>query len=72
MKVMHTSDLHIGRVLMEESLLQDQQHILDEIIRVAREEEAEVLMISGDIYDKSIPSAEAVSCSMIFWLSFLN
>ncbi|MBR2700583.1 MAG: exonuclease SbcCD subunit D [Erysipelotrichaceae bacterium] len=60
MKVMHTSDLHIGRVLMEESLLQDQQHILDEIIRVAREEEAEVLMISGDIYDKSIPSAEAV------------
>ncbi len=60
MKVMHTSDLHIGRVLMEESLLEDQQHILDEIIRVAREEKAEVLMISGDIYDKSIPSAEAV------------
>ncbi|MBQ3384910.1 MAG: exonuclease SbcCD subunit D [Erysipelotrichaceae bacterium] len=60
MKVMHTSDLHIGRVLMEESLLEDQQHILDEIIRIAREEKAEVLMISGDIYDKSIPSAEAV------------
>ncbi|MBQ1522361.1 MAG: exonuclease SbcCD subunit D [Erysipelotrichaceae bacterium] len=60
MKVMHTSDLHIGRVLMEESLLEDQQHILDEIIRAAREEKVEVLMISGDIYDKSIPSAEAV------------
>ena len=60
MKVMHTSDLHIGRVLLEESLLADQQHILDEIIRVAREEKTEVLMISGDIYDKSIPSAEAV------------
>ena len=44
MRVMHTSDLHIGRVLMEESLLEDQQHILDEIIRVAREEKAEVLM----------------------------
>lgn len=60
MRVMHTSDLHIGRVLMEESLLEDQQHILDEIIRAAREEKVEVLMISGDIYDKSIPSAEAV------------
>lgn len=60
MKVMHTSDLHIGRILMEESLLQDQQHILDEIIRTAREEKVSVLMISGDIYDKSIPSADAV------------
>ena len=45
MKVMHTSDLHIGRVLLEESLLADQQHILDEIIRVAREEKTNVLKI---------------------------
>ena len=58
--IAEVSDLHIGRVLLEESLLADQQQILDEIIRVAREEKTEVLMISGDIYDKSIPSAEAV------------
>ena len=60
MKVMHTSDLHIGRILMEESLLRDQQHILNEIIRVAVDEKVSVIMISGDIYDKSIPSADAV------------
>ena len=60
MKVMHTSDLHIGRVLLEESLLADQKHILNEIIRIAQQEKVEVLMIAGDIYDKSIPSAEAV------------
>ena len=60
MKVMHTSDLHIGRVLLEESLLADQKYILNEIIRIAQQEKVEVLMIAGDIYDKSIPSAEAV------------
>ena len=55
-----SSDLHIGRVLLEESLLDDQKHILNEIIRIAQQEKVEVLMIAGDIYDKSIPSAEAV------------
>ena len=60
MKVLHTSDLHIGRSLLEESLMPDQKHILQQIINVIEEEKAEVVMISGDIYDKSIPSAEAV------------
>ena len=60
MKVLHTSDLHIGRSLLEESLLPDQEHILKQIIRVIKDEAVDVVMISGDIYDKSIPAADAV------------
>ena len=60
MKVLHTSDLHIGRSLLEESLLPDQEYILKQIIRVIKDEAVDVVMISGDIYDKSIPAADAV------------
>ncbi len=60
MKILHTSDLHIGRTLMDASLYDDQKHILSEIIKITEKEKADVLLISGDIYDKSIPSGEAV------------
>lgn len=61
MKLMHLSDLHIGKRLNEFSLLDDQSYILDEILRIAKEQKPDAAAIAGDIYDKSTPSAEAVA-----------
>lgn len=59
MKILHTSDLHLGKNLLEESFYEDQKYILDEIINIVKEKEVKVIIIPGDIYDKSIPSSEA-------------
>lgn len=61
MKMIHLSDLHIGKKLNEFLLLEDQEHILRKILSVIDEESPDCIIIAGDIYDKSIPSAEAVS-----------
>lgn len=58
---LHTSDLHIGKRLHEVSLLPEQRFILSEICRIAEENHCDAVVVSGDIYDKSTPSAEAVS-----------
>ena len=61
MKILHTSDLHIGKRVNEYSMLDEQKFILDEIRDIAQAEQPDVIILAGDIYDKSIPSAEAVS-----------
>lgn len=61
MRLMHLSDLHLGKRLNEFSLLDDQSYILDEILRIAEEQKPDAVAIAGDIYDKSTPSAEAVA-----------
>ena len=60
MKFIHTSDLHIGKRLNEYPLIDDQRYILLQIMQAAHEECADAVVIAGDIYDKSIPAAEAV------------
>lgn len=60
MKLIHLSDLHLGKRLLERSLIEDQEYILKKILNVIKKEEPDGIMIAGDIYDKSIPSAEAV------------
>ena len=60
MKLMHLSDLHLGKRINEFSMLEDQKYILDEIINIVDEDNPEVVIIAGDVYDKSVPSAEAV------------
>lgn len=59
MKILHTSDLHLGKSLVEESFYEDQKYILEEIVNIVKEKGITVVMIPGDIYDKSIPSSEA-------------
>ena len=54
MKILHTSDLHLGKNLSEESFYDDQKYILDEITNIVKEKDINVVMIPGDIYDKSI------------------
>ena len=60
MKIFHLSDLHIGLKLMNRDLREDQEYILDEITELARRERPDAVVIAGDIYDKAVPSAEAV------------
>lgn len=60
MKFIHLSDLHIGKRLCEYSLIDDQRYILNQILDIIKEEEPDGIIIAGDVYDKSIPSEEAV------------
>ena len=61
MKLMHLSDLHLGKRVNEFSLLEDQQYILNEILQMADRERPDGVIIAGDVYDKAVPPAEAVS-----------
>ncbi|MCR5031851.1 MAG: exonuclease SbcCD subunit D [Lachnospiraceae bacterium] len=61
MRFLHIADLHLGKQLMGYSLLEDQAYILKEILEIAGKEEAEGILIAGDIYDKAVPPAEAVA-----------
>lgn len=61
MKLLHTSDLHIGKIVNGFSMLEDQRYILSQILDIADEEHPDAILISGDIHDRSIPPAEAVS-----------
>ena len=60
MKLLHTSDLHLGKRVYEYSMLEDQEYILKRIINIVDEEKPDGVIIAGDVYDKSVPSAEAV------------
>ncbi len=61
MKFLHISDLHLGKRIYEHSLLDDQRHILGEILKITDTEKPDAVFIAGDIYDKPIPGAEAVA-----------
>lgn len=58
--ILHTADLHIGRILHGKSLLEDQRHILGEIVGLAEARQPDAIVIGGDLFDRSVPSAEAV------------
>ena len=61
MKILHLSDLHLGKRVNEFSMLEDQTYILTEILSITDREHPDCICIAGDVYDKSVPSAEAVS-----------
>ena len=61
MKLIHLSDLHIGKRVNEQSMIEDQEHILEEILKIISEQKPNAVILAGDIYDKSVPSAEAVT-----------
>lgn len=61
MKLVHLSDLHLGKRVNEFSMLEDQQYILGEILQIIDREQPQGVLIAGDVYDKSVPSAEAVA-----------
>lgn len=60
MRFFHLSDLHIGLKLINRDLREDQEYIFDQITDYVKKEAPQALVIAGDIYDKAVPSAEAV------------
>ena len=61
MKFLHLADLHLGKILQEQSLIEDQEYMLNQIIGIIKRENIEAVLISGDVYDRSVPPAEAVN-----------
>ena len=60
MKFLHTSDLHLGIKLMDVDLIEDQEYILNEIVDIAKKEKVDAVLLSGDVYDVSVPRVEAI------------
>ena len=65
MKFIHLSDLHLGIRVNEFSMMEDQKYILDRIIGIIDREKPDGIIIAGDIYDKSVPPAEAVAAESL-------
>lgn len=60
MKIIHLSDLHIGKRVCDCSLIEDQEFILNSILEIIRNESPDAVIIAGDVYDKPIPTSEAI------------
>ena len=60
MKFLHISDLHIGKKVNEKSMIDEQEHILDQICGLTASYKPDAVLIAGDVYDKAVPSGEAV------------
>lgn len=61
MKFLHTADWHIGKRLHEYPLVKEQQDALDQIAQIAQKEQVDAVVVAGDLYDRSLPSEEAVT-----------
>lgn len=67
MKLLHLSDLHIGKRLHEASLLEDQRYILDRIADIVRQEAPDGVLIAGDVYDRIVPRRRRSACWATSW-----
>jgi exonuclease SbcD len=65
-KFIHTADLHLGKALHEHSLIEDQRYMLDQLIEILKDPSYRALLVSGDVYDRSIPPPEAVQLFSTF------
>ncbi|MEG2310407.1 MAG: exonuclease subunit SbcD [Clostridia bacterium] len=72
MKFIHLSDMHLGKVVLEQNMIEDQQYILDQIIEFTKNENIDSVLISGDIYDRGIPPIEAVNMLDNFLTCLIN
>lgn len=61
MRLIHLSDLHIGKRVNEVSMLEEQEYVLRQILQIIDAEQPDAVLIAGDVYDKSVPPAEAVT-----------
>jgi exonuclease SbcD len=60
MRILHTSDWHLGRALCGERLLDDQCHVLAQLVQIVKDFGPDVVIVAGDVYDRAVPSPEAV------------
>ena len=70
MKFLHVGDLHLGKSLGDFDLIEDQRYILDQLLKIADEQDIDAILIAGDVYDKAIPS-EAATRLLDYFLSSL-
>ena len=61
MKILHLSDLNLGRRLYHHSFLPQQEKMLEQVVKIAVEQSVQAVLIAGDVYDKNVPAAEAVT-----------
>ena len=61
MRLLHTSDWHLGRIFHGESLLSEQREAVDRLVELAQDAEVDLVVIAGDLYDRAIPPADAIS-----------
>ncbi|PWJ95282.1 exodeoxyribonuclease I subunit D [Oceanotoga teriensis] len=61
MKIIHTADWHLGKIIYSNYMTQEQEYILEQFINYVEKNKPDVIIISGDIYDRSIPPSEAVN-----------
>lgn len=61
MRFLHTADWHLGRSFHGASLVEDQAHVLGQLVDLARQEQVDAVVVAGDIYDRALPPADAVS-----------
>jgi len=71
-KFLHISDIHIGKRVCGFSMLEDQRYILEQIVEIAKREQPDGVLIAGDLYDKAMPSAEAVELADEFLYRFVE
>ena len=64
MRFLHLADLHLGKILHKQNLLEDQKFILEQILQIAAEQQIDAVLIAGDVYQQNAPSAEAMSVFM--------
>jgi DNA repair protein SbcD/Mre11 len=60
MRFLHTADWHLGRVMYGARLIEDQVHVLEQVLAIVKEGRPDVLIVSGDVYDRSVPPPEAI------------
>lgn len=60
MRFLHTADWHLGKLLHGVHLTEDQRYLLDQVVEIAHEMDPDAVIVAGDVYDRSVPPAEAV------------
>ena len=61
MRLLHTADWHLGRMLHGAALIDDQAHVLDQLVELARDARVDAVLVAGDVYDRAVPQPEAVA-----------
>lgn len=72
MKILHLSDLHIGKTILEQSIIEDQKYMLNQIVDIIKKEKIEIVLVAGDVYDRSIPSSDAVNLLDNFLITLIK
>src|SRR5213593_3535765 len=60
MRFLHTADWHLGRLFHGVHLTEDQRHVLEQVVAIARDGRPDVVLVAGDVYDRAVPPPEAV------------